>query len=278
MKHLISISIIILIVSVFFSPLWINQKVALNGNFLVSFYAPWKFDTFTGYPAGVPAKQGGGYDQIRIGFPYFAQVWDAWRHLRIPLWNPYNFSGLPLLAETQSAAFYPLQFFAFFLPDAALWNIFVVSGFFLAFLFTYLFLHEVTDTELGSLLGGFTFAFSSFFIVWTQEVIMAQHAALWLPLALLAIRKLCKNKSWWIILLLAFVLSILSGYMQVTIYVVATCVLYSFWLKREGGKITVSNVLVCIGLALSLTAFQLLPLYEMNSYSSRNIVDTKSFL
>lgn len=282
MNHYKSLIIIGVIVSIFFFPALFQNRIILNGNFLVSFYAPWKARTFTNYPAGVPAKQGGGYDQLRLGFPYFSQIWNAWREYRLPLWNPYNFSGLPLAAEPQSAAFYPLHSLAYFLPDTTIWNIFLISGFFLAYIFMYAFLWDLTKDYSSSLLGGFLFSFSTFFIVWTQEVVTAQHAALYLPLILLALRRFYFEKVWWFVLLAAIVLSILSGYIQITVYVLLTAALYFFWHLRERERKTQIKILILTILATifacSLTAYQLLPLQEMNSYSSRDNVNMTAFL
>lgn len=285
MNHLRTLIVISAITAVFFLPIFKDGKIALNGNFLVSFYAPWRFQIFPGFPTGVPAKQGGGYDQIRLGYPYFARVWQSWRDGRLPLWNPYNFSGLPLAAEPQSAAFYPLQFLSIIVSDTTLWNIFVVSGFLGSFFFMYVFLFDLTNDSGSSIFAAFSFAFSSFFIVWAQEVVTAAHAAMWLPLALVSIRHLMEDRRWWFLLLFSFIMSILSGYIQITIYVFIATLAYTLyeglqhktWTRRL--RFVLLTLVFVAGLcSVCLTAFQLLPLGEMNALSSRTIVDMRVFL
>jgi len=88
-------------------------KIPFNGNFLVSFFTPWRFQNWEGYPTGVPSKAV-SWDQIRQYYPLFEHTRRVWRLGEIPLWNPYNFSGTPQLANLESASFYPLNIvFAF---------------------------------------------------------------------------------------------------------------------------------------------------------------------
>src|SRR5436190_24315622 len=49
-------------------------------------------------------------------FPMHVLTADAWSSLQVPAWNPFAFSGTPLLAASQSGVFYPLNALFLFLP------------------------------------------------------------------------------------------------------------------------------------------------------------------
>jgi hypothetical protein len=73
--------------------------------------------------------------------PWDKLVGDSMRHGHLPLWNPYSLTGLPLLANIQSAAFFPLQVLQDLTPSA-LWSVFYLLRFSVAGLFTFLFLRR----------------------------------------------------------------------------------------------------------------------------------------
>lgn len=280
---LLVVSVILLI---YFSPVWRIGEVPFNGNLLVSFFYPWKFEKFEGYPTGIPFKQGGGFDTSRIGYPYFSLVRDAWRAGVVPLWNPYNFGGLPLAAETQSAAFYPLHIFGLFLSQINVWTIFSIAGFLFCFLFSYWYFLYLTKHTTASLFGAFTFAFNTFFIVWNQEVVTAIHSAMWLPLLMLSIDHLFEKieRKWFLILLTSSILSILAGYTQVSLYTFMAAGIYFAFrfftthLKIREKILRSLVIFSAFGLSIPLTLFQLMPLNEMYMLSSRTVVNMKDFL
>ncbi len=284
--HIIALGFIFAILLVFYYPVWFKNELPLNASFLVSFYSPWKFAADGEYRKGVPTKQGGGYDTLRIGYPYMGLVRTSWKKGEVPLWNQYNFSGLPLAAESQSAAFYPLQVFGLFFSQENLWIIFTISGFFFCYFFTYLYLKNRLQSLLPSIFGAFSFSFCTFFIAWNQEVVTAIHAVLWLPLILFALDKLVISfrLRWWIILLFSLCMTILSGYVQMTIYVLCLFFFYLLWMGMTSfNKIGKKIMFMLVGSAaficsLFLTLFQTLPLYEMYTLSSRNIVNMQSVL
>src|SRR5919206_1359565 len=50
----------------------------------------------------------------------------------LPLWNPYIFSGMPLLASAQGGLLFPLNWAYLFLPAAAATNLSVIAAYTLA--------------------------------------------------------------------------------------------------------------------------------------------------
>ena len=79
---------------------------------LTGMYFPW-LDYKWGYLVGVPVKNPDITDAIAQHYPWRDLVIDIWKTGQVPLWNVHSFSGTPLLANWQSAVFYPLNVFMF---------------------------------------------------------------------------------------------------------------------------------------------------------------------
>ena len=62
---------IFLVLFLMFFPTLVFEKIPLNGRNLVSFFSPWYWERFDGFPAGVPSKPG-MLDQLRQFYPYMA--------------------------------------------------------------------------------------------------------------------------------------------------------------------------------------------------------------
>jgi hypothetical protein len=112
----------------------------------------------------------------------------------IPFWNPYIFAGHPILANPQSALFYPISVLFYFFPLHIAFNYFYLLHFMLAGLFFFLFLTSSGFSRTACFFGSIAFAFSSFFIY----TVPAGHPAalsgyVWLPLIMLFLGKLGKR-------------------------------------------------------------------------------------
>ncbi len=271
-----------------FYPSLFFGKVPLNGNNLVSFFSPWIYQKWSGYPTGVPAKPG-ILDQLRIYYPYMRLTQESYRLGQLPLWNPYNFAGNPHMAEWQSGVFYPLHIFLPFLPLPVYWTLYQMMGFFLAGLFTYLYLRNLTINKLASIFGGLTYSFSTFMFTWNAEVIPTTHSILWLPAMLLLIDKFLVKPRWkyWLLLIGCGVASILSGYWQTTFYVLAMATIYILirsylifpqGIKRKPTPKSIGLLFAAFILMAGFTAFHLLPTAELYSRSSRSLINLRADL
>src|SRR3989344_3969153 len=234
-----------LLTLILFWPIFLG-KVNLNGHLLVSFYSP--------YGENLPYKPT-GWDQLRIYFPFYKVTLDQIRHFQWSLWNPYVFAGHPHLADFQTAVFYPLTIFGFFLSQIEYWHLLRITPMILASFFTFLYLSNLPAgkagfriSKLASIFGAMTFGFSPFILTWGEEVVMSPHSIVWLPLILFAIDKYLAfsprhpepstpvilrpkaegsgffvntqndQKKYLIIISLATAFSLFGGYIQTTIY------------------------------------------------------------
>ena len=279
--------IIVVAVLLVFAPIF-KGKIPLNTRNLVSFFSPWYYEKFEGFPAGVPSRPG-ILDQLRIYYPYMGLTQDSYRHGELPLWNPFNFAGNPHMAEWQSGVFYPLHILLPLLSLPVYWTLFQLTAFLLAGLFTYWYLSNLNFGKPASIFGATTFMLSEFMTTWNMEVITAPHSILWLPLILLSIDKIINPstinhqpliiKRWWFVGLAGIVLSILAGYWQTTLYVMGISAIYGIYrsFQISNFKFQISRLVLLIlawfPFALSLTAFHLLPTNELLKRSSREYIN-----
>lgn len=173
----------------FFYPVLLFGKVPVPADTIIGLYHPFRDLYAKEYPRGIPFKNSLITDPVRQQYPWrFLSVFTQ-KTLTLPLWNPYSMAGSPLLANLQSAPFYPLNLLLF-LPDFNLWwSVIIILQPLLTGIFMYLFLKNIKLTQHSSFLGGFIYAFCGFSIAWLEWGTIG-HVALWLPLILLSVDKI----------------------------------------------------------------------------------------
>lgn len=218
-------------VVVFFWPVFLQLRLPLPSDALVGLYHPWRDHLADSYPNGYPYKNPLITDPVRQQYPYRILAISGLKAGILPKWNPYAFSGTLLLANIQSAAFYPLNLIFWVLSDQAAWSLLVLLQPFLAGIFLYLYLRHLGLGERACYLGAITFSFSGFMVSWMQWNTIG-HVALWIPLILLAKDKLISRFHWrWVfILIVAETSMILAGHLQTAFYVLVFTSTY-LWLK-----------------------------------------------
>jgi hypothetical protein len=172
-------------------------KLPIPADTIPGLYHPMR-DVNFGYSNGVPVKNPLITDPVR---QQFAWKWLAVNQIKKgewPLWNPYNLSGTPLLANFQSAVFYPLNIL-FFIPNftgesdlhffAIQWSWFIYLQSILALYFMYLYLRKIGLTKAASFFGGLVWAFCGFNVAWWEWGNVG-HTVLWFPLMLYAVEKI----------------------------------------------------------------------------------------
>ncbi len=262
MKYLKIFALFSFLSAILFWPIFLG-KVNLNGNLLVSFYAPWG--------ENLPFKNS-GWDQLRIYFPFYKVTLDSIKSGQFPLWNPFAFAGHPHAADFQSAVFYPLNIFGLFMSQIVFWHFLRLTPTILASFFTFLYLRNLRLSKLASIFGAITFGFSPFILTWGEEVIMSPHSIIWLPLVLLGIDRFKESGKGKFIALIAIPLatSFLGGYMQTTIYL---CLFAAgYFLLRFGRNVFSQRGLMVIAafvFGALIAAIQLLPAAELYFRSAR---------
>lgn len=257
-----------------------SRLVPFPANLLASFYAPWKYEVWDGYPNG-PANKPIGFDNLKLFYPYRAFTVEQVRKGIIPLWNPYNFSGNVHLATYQAAVFYPLSIVYYILPLIDGWSVLVVMQPILSGFFMYLFLRSLKLSFRSSLFGGCVFSLSGWMVAWSQESLVIEHSALWLPLMLYSIQSLFNKKYLKGILFFVASLSfsILAGFLQMTLYSAIIAIIYfvyKFWHREKSIVHDKKKILVLFIVSLFvsflLTGIHLVPSLESYFISPRGVV------
>lgn len=236
------------------------------GNLLVSFFFPWSGGGFAGYDSWTTHKEFIGSDSIRMQLPWKVLAFDQIRKGETPLWNPYNFSGNPLLANYQSGILYSFNILYLIFHPLTAWSALALLQVFLAMFFMFLLLRKLKISKTASILGSLAFVSSSFFITWI-EIDIIGHAYLWLPLIIYFIESILVEKKNYLYPAISFAiaLSIFAGYPQTAILVILYAsfyFLFRIWsLSKEGKQIT--YFFFFLGLGLSLAAVQLVPTFEL---------------
>ena len=165
-----------------FHPIFLD-KIPFNSNLLVAFWSPWKFIIWEKFPTGIPFKFM-GVDEVREFYPLLDFTYDSIKNKTVPLWNPYNFSGYPHLANWASAVFYPLHLSMLFFSKVQTLIFLKLSAVILSGFFTYLYLRSILLSKYSSFAGSLFFSLSSTMLIWNAEIWQSVHSFLWLPLAL----------------------------------------------------------------------------------------------
>src|SRR3989344_4097933 len=117
---------VVAIVVIFFWQFFLKGLLPIPSDTIVGLYHPF-LDLYAKIsPQGVPFKNFLLTDPVRQIIPWKMLVIDNLSNFSLPLWNPYEMAGKPLLANFQSSPFYPLNAILFFKPFELSWSIFII--------------------------------------------------------------------------------------------------------------------------------------------------------
>src|SRR5690348_1001526 len=116
MKRFIPFLILAAIVVVFFRQFFLQNLLPIPADTIVGLYNPYRDLYAKNYPRGIPFKNFLITDPVRQQYPWRLESVLQEKMGQLPLWNPYQFAGSPLLANQQSAAFFPFNLLLFVLP------------------------------------------------------------------------------------------------------------------------------------------------------------------
>jgi hypothetical protein len=205
------------------------------------------------------------------------------KHGDFPLWNPYQFSGHPFLANPQYGILYPINSLFFILPFDFAFNTIIVLHFFLGGLFTYIFLRDLKVSVTGALLSGVTFMLGGFLLS-VHGLLTCLLTVIWTPLIMMLFKRALdqpclKNEA---LAAIFITVSFLGGGVEIVycnFFVLLFMVFFSPQLNppllngEETGLWRVVRrvrtlVVVCVFFLL-LSAIQLFPFVELYTHSIR---------
>jgi len=266
-RYFLPIVLLIIVMAIYYK-LFLFGKIPFPGDLLIGSYSPWL-----------------DYYKMPIQNPLISDVFSQlflWKYLSVesfknlqwPLWNPFSFTGNPLLANYQSAALYPLNLFLL-IPSYIGWGIFIFSQTLIASLTMYLLVSTWVESKLARLAGSIIFALGGMMSTWVQ-LGTAVHGMAWLPLALFSIEKYTqKAKTRYLILLsVSLALIILSGHVQVSLYSLITVALFTIFKTWQTKNFHIflyqfTTIMFFVLFALLLSAPQIFASYDLLQKSIR---------
>ena len=145
---------------------------------------------------GLPALLGHAVlpgDDLTQNLPLRVLAGQQIRAGHLPLFDPYIWSGAPLLAGWNAAAAYPLTWLFAILPGTAAWTVNMIATWAVAGLGMFCFLRALRLASLASLLGAFSFAFAGGMSAQVTHFGLVAGLS-WVPLALLSILRLSQDR------------------------------------------------------------------------------------
>ncbi len=229
---------------------------------------------------GVPALLGHAVlpgDDLGQNFPLRVLAGREIRDGHLPLFDPYIWSGAPLLAGWNAGAAYPLTWLFVVLPGTAAWTVNLITTWMVAGLGMFCFLRALRLASLASFLGAFSFAFAGAMSAQVTHFGLVAGMS-WVPVELLGILRLSQDRTaasrlgWTAVLATATGLVILAGEPRAIDDACVIVVIYVAWqvarLGRRAGP-AATSVIAGLVLGCCLGAVQWMPGLAAISTSQR---------
>jgi hypothetical protein len=194
------------------------------------------------------------------------------------IWDPYLFSGFPAFADPQQMTWYPPAAVLSRIPGS--FNLFALSGYWLAALFAYLYVRRLTGSRLAGLVSGLTYSTSAFLVGHVQHPNMV-HTAAWLPAGLWCIERMRERVGARSVALAALVLglAVLAGHPQILAFAVAIALAYAVVFRPAGAGIRrwAAGLGLAGVLGVALAAVLVVPLAELLPHGYREELAPRDF-
>ena len=272
--YLLAIAAVAAAVVAFWWPCLLGGQAPLLGDAQANML-PWRAETL---PPDRPAWDALWWDGMAQYFPWRTFCARTLSEGLVPLWNPHQFCGTPMLANGQSAVFYPPNWLFLFIDARYAFGLLAALHYFLAGLFMLLLARELRLSASAGAVGAFAFMFGGFMVSWTHLPTLINTAA-WLPAAALCIERLFRRRGIadGALLVGVLTLAMLAGHLQIAAYVwlyaVAHIAARGAWALYRRAWRPVVLAAIALPVAMGLSAGQLLPTMELARLSPRGSVE-----
>lgn len=224
----------------------------------------------------------GGGDNVSFIFPMYRFIAASLAQGELPLWNPYQYAGTPLVADNQAGIFYPPNLLLFLLNPyfsyAAIEGL-VMFHIFLAGAGTYLCARywraQRPIPRTAALIGAVAYMFSGVFLTHIGNLNLIAVAA-WLPLVFFAFHRAMDETSrkarlrYALASGLALGISTLAGHAQISFYLALWLTAYTLYRTVQSRDRRPLLLLALVGaVAAGLAAASLLPALGLQAQSLR---------
>jgi hypothetical protein len=250
---------------------------------------PWLYywRLFTPYPPDQMTLAEGDFN-VEF-FPLARAVASIVRGGELPLWNPWSDSGQPLLADPQTAVWYPLNWVLPWLvhgndgQSLVAYEAHTVFHYFLISVSMYLLARHTIGSRLGALVAALTFAYSGLMTSYPMQQVPILRTAVWMPLLLLCLIRAFDGRSirWAVAAAVLLAVDIAAGHPQLLLFQAYGLTVYlayrvwQAWPRRRAAATMVGLYTLFGVLGLCLAAIQLVPTYEFMRISDRASADYK---
>lgn len=259
LKEVVALGIFVCIIFIFFYKVVIFRYTALPANY--------------------------GWDAVSPLYPFKLISALIWRNGEVPLWNPYMYCGIPLLANIQSGVFSLPDVLFYLFPDTLGYSYMLILYTVLGGTFTYIFMRVLGIGRFGSLISSIAIIFQGYCI---EQLVYRIYIAtlLWFPLSLAFIEKAITRQSYRYSIMSGLALGglFLGGVAQDGLYLLVGWIAYAFFrslhiYKTKKEVINKKTLLLIVGAALfiglNIGAVQFLPTMELIPLSNRTLMAEK---
>ncbi len=234
---------------------------------MLSWYEPWRsMYTTNGVPTlfHKPVID----DAFRHLYPLRVVAANLLKQGHLPLWNPYNAAGTPLLAIMHPGYLTPFGIFFLFLPPAIGWSLYVILQPLVLGIATYWYSIKLRLSWRASLFSSLVLVLSGFSIV-RMEYGEFLYVLAGLPLLLGIVEMVKERPGHRSVIAIPFIVAvmILSGQPHMIVYTLLVFAVYTCIRLSRKGMLQV-GVLAFFGVGLS--AIQLVPSLELYRLSTIN--------
>lgn len=230
----------------------------------------------------------------------------SWKSLingagQFSLWDPYTFSGSPAFANPQSMFVYPLHFLFYLMPIESAFGYTFFLHVFLSGLFMFYWIKSIKLSKDAALIAASLYMLNTTFILKIHAGWISMYPVIMVIPLLFCLLQILINKKHFthaIYLGLAFGLVLYTSNYQLMLYAICFLFLYlllRFWLcedlppdnspdncnsrgiykRTKEYFILNANLLVSIFIGILLASYQLFPVYELKSFSTRQLVSSE---
>jgi Bacterial membrane protein YfhO len=245
----------------------------------------------------------GTADVIFWFYPIWKLAAEQIKSGQLPLWNPYNYSGMPLFAEWQPGLLDPFNWIQLLGPSSRTLTIAQQASFSIALLGMFMFARQLGMMRRASIVSAVIYALNGYLVARTIYPGLLHITAL-MPFVLFFIERLYQTGSWRAVVLGGLIVAwqIFAGHPQPLLYSSLLAVAYAIFcafLRRtqnlnsqvEAAKIG-SGLDVAQGagrlgflircalmfiIGITLSAVQLLPAWEVAHHSERHRIPYEVF-
>ena len=208
-------------------------------------------------------------------YPIKFSVAGSFKAGHLPLWEPHMATGFPILAEFQSAVFYPPSVIFYLVPFFAAIQFSYVFHYAVAASGSYVLLRSWTQPIYLCVIGSILFSFGGTMVSLTNLLNHFQ-SAVWLPWLVYCWERAVENKRWstLVVFSMVAVCQLLAGSPEVFAFSAALLVLDSVRMYRKGQSGFVSCYVARFSAAglmiMGIAMVQLLPTAELILQSRRD--------